>query len=234
VGLLSDRGRGLEADEQRDREQDPVEDAVGRAVVGGEHRQRVAGVAALGDDRDGQDQERDQRDAGQREHAADGQAHAEVVEPDGDDQRDQPPDPPGDLDVQVGGEEALGQKAVGDEHAAAAQEQHTEPVEPGAEHADAGMGAVDEVLIQRAGAREAPGVERDHVAERQRSDRAEQHRQGRAEPGHAGHEPGQQAGREHRADGQGLSDRVDRGQSPLAQVPPGFNILHLFLSSGLG
>ena len=71
TGLLANRGRGLEANEQGDGEQDAVEDAVQRRVAGPESREGVTGVAALGDDRDGQDQKRDQRDHGQGEHAAD-------------------------------------------------------------------------------------------------------------------------------------------------------------------
>jgi hypothetical protein len=104
--------------------------------------------------------------------------HAEVVEADGDEQGNGAPDPPRDLNVQVGGEEALSQEAVGDEHAAATEEQHAEPVQAGAEHADARVRAVDEVLIQRPGAGEATGIERDDVAEAQRADGSQEHRKG--------------------------------------------------------
>jgi hypothetical protein len=84
MGLLANRGRRLEADEQGDGEQDGVEDAVQRGVAGAERREGVTGVAALGDDRDGQDQERDQGHHGEGEHAADGQPDPEVVQADRD------------------------------------------------------------------------------------------------------------------------------------------------------
>ena len=70
-GLLAERGRSLEADEEQDPEQDAAEHAAAgdpepRRLARVEHRERDAVLAALGDDHEREDQHRDERDDARR------------------------------------------------------------------------------------------------------------------------------------------------------------------------
>ena len=227
VGLLGDRGRRLEADEQQDAEQHPAEDAaVGeaeqRGLAGVEHRQRVAAVTALGDDHDAERHHRDEREPGEREHRADRDAHPQVVEDQHEADADQPEDPPrrragrGD----VGDPEPVHQDPKAEEDAAAAEEQRAGEVDARGEDPDRRVGAACQVLVHRAGARVLAGELRDHVADREHAQRRDHDRQRRVPAGaelRARDAALDQREREHRPDRERLSDGVDRGESALTE-----------------
>ena len=159
--------------------------------------------------------------AGEREHRADREPHAEVVEDEDDRERDHPPDPPGRAAVgDVRLPEAVGEDAEPEVDAAAAEEERADEEEPGGEDADPRMRAVGEVLVDRAGAGVLPGVERDRVGDREHAEAGEEHREGRVPAGadvgsrDAAEDEGDG---EHRPDRERLRDRVHRREVLLAE-----------------
>ena len=79
VALLAQRCRRLEADEQQDAQHHAVEHGVHGGSAGVEDIDRVV---RLGDDRNRQDQHRGERQSCKREHGADRDPHADVVQRD--------------------------------------------------------------------------------------------------------------------------------------------------------
>ena len=170
-----------------------------------------------------QDQHRDERDDREGEHRADREPNAEVVEDEDDREGDHAPDPPGRPAVgDVRRPEAVDQDAEPEVDAAAAEEQRADEEEAGGEDADPRMGAVGEVLVDRAGAGVLPGVERDRVGDREHAEPGEQHGEGRipagADVGTRDAAEDERDG-EHRPDRERLGDRVHRREVLLPERP---------------
>ena len=227
LGLLADRGRRLEADEEEDAEQDAAEHATAgdpeqRGLARVEHRQGVPVLAALGDDHEREDQHRHERDHGERQHRADREAHAEVVEDEDDRERDHAPDPPGGTAVgDVRLPEAVDEDPEPEIDAAAAEEERADEEEAGREDADPRVRSVREVLVHRPRAGVLPGVERDRVRDREHADAGDQHGERRVPAGAdvgARDAAEDEGDREHGPDRERLRDRVDGGEVLLSEL----------------
>ena len=97
--LLAERRGRLEAHEQQDPQQDaaqhaPARDAEQRRLARVEHRERHAVLPALADDHDREDHHRDERHDGERQHRADGDPDADVVQEQDHPERERTPQPP--------------------------------------------------------------------------------------------------------------------------------------------
>ena len=106
--------------------------------------------------------------------------------------------------------------------AAAAEEERADEEEAREEDADPGVGAVGEVLVDRAGARVLPGVERDRVGDREHADPGEQDGERRIPAGAdvgARDTAEDEGDGEHRPDRERLRDRVHRREVLLAERP---------------
>ena len=118
--------------------------------------------------------------------------------------------------------EAVGEDPEPEVDAAAAEEERADEEDAGREHADPRVRAVREVLVDRARAGVAPGVERDRVGDREHAEAGEQHGERRV-PARADVRPRDAAederDREHRPDRERLRDRVDRREVLLAKRP---------------
>ena len=219
------RGR-LEADEEEDAEEHAAEDAASldpepRRLPRVEHRERDAVLPALRDDHDPEDQHRNERDRREGQHRADGDPDPDVVQREHDRERDERPDPPiraGRRDVRR--PELVGENAEPEVDPAAAEEQHADEEEPGRDDAEPRMRAVGEVLVHRARAGEAAGIERDDVADREHAEGRDDDRERRVPAGAdvGSRDPAEdQRHGEHRPDRERLGDGVQRRELLVPQ-----------------
>ena len=115
----------------------------------------------------------------------------------------------------------LGEQPDAEVDAAAAEKERAEEEDAGREDAHPGMRAVGQVLVDRARAGEAAGVERDGVADREDAEARDQDRE-RGVPGRARcgvrDEAEDQRGREHRPDRERLGNSMDRREVLLPEA----------------
>ena len=104
--------------------------------------------------------------------------------------------------------------------APAAEEERADEEEPGREDADPRVRAVGQVLVDRAGARVLPRIERDRVGDREHAEPGEEHGEGGvpAGPDVGARDPAEdERDGEHRPDRERLRDGVHRREVLLAE-----------------